>query len=218
MKNISIAIQAVLSVAILVLYVLFFSQKSGSTTGNSALKSPEKTVVKAEKKKEKSSIPSSSPRFAYLNSDTLLAKYEFYQKIQKQIENRRSSFESSMRNSQSAFQNEVMSFQRSLQEGKINEQTARQTEQNLMKKEQSLAQEGQNLENKLFEETKKLNKELHDRVTDFLRRFAEENDYQIIFSYSANALSAGVMHADPSLEVTNEVVKGLNEEYKAEKK
>ena len=216
MKNISIGIQALMAIAIVVLYILYFTQNS--STKASTEKEAKVIAEEAPQEEDKSQDQADLPNFAYINSDTLLKKYEYYQKIQKQLENRRASLEATFKNRQTNLQNEVMNFQKSISEGTINEQTARQTQQDLMQKEQNLIKEGQQQESYLIKEEQNLSKELNEKIAKFLEQFAEKNGYEMIFSFSRNTMAVGIMHANPELNVTEQVIIELNEAYKAEQK
>lgn len=215
MKN--IAIQAILAIAIIVLYILHFSQDpSQKTTVENKVGQEDSVKVSEETPKENKK--STELNFAYVNVDTLLKKYEYYNVIQNQIESKRASFEATFRNRQKSLQQESMAFQQSVQAGTIDEQTARQTYESLQQKEQAFMQDGKKQEENLLKESEALSKKLNEKVSSFLKKFAEQNGYDMIFSFSLNSTSVGVMHGSPQLDVTNEVVKGLNEEYQAEKK
>lgn len=220
MKNTSIGIQAILAVAVIVLYILHFTQGSSPKTSLES-KPKEKTSeeINEEAPQEDNTTQKSTDnsRFAFVNSDTLVEKYEYYQTIQKQLESKRASFEATFRNREKSLQNEMMAFQQSVQTGAMNEQTAMLKQEELLKKRDNFVQDGKNQESYLIKEEQSMGKKINDKISDFLKRFAEENGYAMIFSYTKNSLAIGVMHGAPELNVTNEVIKKLNEEYKAEK-
>ena len=63
-------------------------------------------------------------------------------------------------------------------------------------------------------EEAKLNKELYDRITTFLKKYGKENGLQVVLKYDP---SSDVLYGVETLDITSIVVSGLNEEYKAEK-
>jgi outer membrane protein len=60
----------------------------------------------------------------------------------------------------------------------------------------------------------KLNQELYKRITDFLKTYSEQNGLQVVFKYD---ISSDVLFGNKALDITDAVVKGLNEVYQAEK-
>ena len=183
-------------------------------------KAKEDASVKTSEETSQEEIPSQksadNPRFAFVNSDTLVEKYEYYQTVQKQLENKRASFEATFRNREKTLQNEMMAFQQSVQSGAMTEQTAMLKQEELLKKRDNFMQDGKNQESYLIKEEQSMGKKLNDKISDFLKRYADENGYDMIFSFSKSSLAVGVMHGSPKLNVTKEVIKGLNEEHKAE--
>ena len=72
----------------------------------------------------------------------------------------------------------------------------------------------QSLSQQLMEEESKLNKELYDRVTVFLKKYASEKKLHFVLKYDP---SSDVLFAGDALDVSNDVIKGLNTEYTQEK-
>ncbi|NJO01702.1 MAG: OmpH family outer membrane protein [Bacteroidia bacterium] len=93
MKNSSTIIHIALGLAILVLYILHFSSRGGQPTGENS--SPSDTIRNASGKsrpirRSSTASPADSLRLriAYVNSDTLLARYSYYQQKKKELEAR----------------------------------------------------------------------------------------------------------------------------------
>jgi len=60
------------------------------------------------------------------------------------------------------------------------------------------------------------NEKLYEKVAAFLKGFAKEKGYKMVLTYSK--ANPTVLFADESLDVTKEVVAGLNEAYAKDKK
>ena len=57
------------------------------------------------------------------------------------------------------------------------------------------------------------NKELHDEMNDFLTEYADQHGLDYVFSYSSAA--PVLMYGKPALNVTQDVIKGMNERAKS---
>ena len=66
----------------------------------------------------------------------------------------------------------------------------------------------------MAEEEGKLNKELYDRITTFLKKYGTEQGYNIVLKLDP---SSDVLFAGEALNISDAVTKGLNDEYAAEK-
>jgi outer membrane protein len=81
----------------------------------------------------------------------------------------------------------------------------------LQKEQQSLQQYQQNagaeVQNAQSEELKKL----YDKIVEFTKAYAKEKGYKLVLTYQNG--STALLYGDPSLDVTADFMKKLNEAY-----
>ncbi|HMP99457.1 MAG TPA: OmpH family outer membrane protein [Cyclobacteriaceae bacterium] len=197
MKNLSLILNLVLLAAVSVLFYLHFGARSVVTD-----------------KKEVAEIAASTVQYqmAFINSDSVLRNYDYFNTIRKQLEDKTRKYDQEFRNRAQGLQNEMTNYQRNAQNLTIGQ--ARAVEEDLMKKEQNLRLYQESLTQDLMAEEAKMNQELYKRITDFLKEFGQERGLQIVFKYDT---SSDVLYAGEGLDITNEVIAGLNETYKREK-
>nr|WKN36479.1 OmpH family outer membrane protein [Tunicatimonas sp. TK19036] len=193
MKALSIILNVVLLIAVIYLYVLHFSQ------GDAAVSTNEAGEVIASGK---------IPRIAYVNSDTLLANYKFFQTKRGELEKKAEDLQKEYENRARGLQNEISNFQENA--GTMTMNQARAVEEDLRKKQQNLMQYQQNLSNQLMEEESKVNNELYEKVSDYLEDYGKNQDFKLVLTYTKNS---GVLYADDSLDITTQIIKGLNDAY-----
>jgi outer membrane protein len=111
-----------------------------------------------------------------------------------------------------SLQNEITAYQRNVSNLTIGQ--ARALEEDLTKKQQNLQMYQQSLSQELMNEESKLNKELYDRITTYLKKYGQENGLQVVLKFDP---TSDVLYGVEALDITNIVVKGLNDEYKTEK-
>jgi outer membrane protein len=83
-------------------------------------------------------------------------------------------------------------------------------EENLMKKQQNLRVYQEDLSRKLRQKEAELNNELYKTISDYLKEYGDENNLQLVLTYSRGS---DVLYANEGLEITNEVIEGLNKAY-----
>ena len=66
----------------------------------------------------------------------------------------------------------------------------------------------------MVDEQNKVNDELYDHVTSYLEDYAKTNGYKIILNLKRGS---GMLYGVNTLNITDEVLKGLNEKYYSEK-
>lgn len=194
MKNLSLILNVVLFVAVAVLYFLHFSIQSNSE------ESSESTMV--------NSLPAN---IAYINSDTLLKNYEFSKVASDQLENRKDELQAEYENRARGLQTEIANFQRNAQNMTIAQ--ARAVEEDLTKKQQNLMRYQETLSQTLLQEESKISNELYNKVANYLRDYGLANNYQIVLTYQKGS---GVLYANDSLNITREIISGLNQAYQLE--
>ncbi len=113
-----------------------------------------------------------------------------------------------------AFQKEVATYQKSASSLNLVQRTA--TEKRLAKKQQDLQALTQNTGKQLQDEEADQNSKLYDRIAMFLKTYTKLKGYKIVLTYSK--ANPSMLYGDESLDVTKDVVTGLNEEYKKEAK
>lgn len=193
MKNLSLVLNIVLLVAVIVLYVLYFSNNKSSAVS----RSNDTTAVNL--------------KIAFINSDSVLEHYEYLKANRVQLEAKTKKLDQEYRNRAIGLQNEITAYQRNVSAMTLGQ--AKATEEDLGKKQQNLQMYQQQLSQQLMEEEAKLNKELYDRVTSYLKKYGEEKGLQVVFKYDP---SSDVLYGGKALDITEDVIAGLNEDYKVE--
>lgn len=153
-------------------------------------------------------------QIVYVNSDSLLNNYEYFKEIRTQFEDKAKKAQADLQSKGNSFQKEVADYQKNA--GTMSAEQRANTEERLARKQDELGRLNQNASASLAQQEAEENEKLYNKVSAFLKKHAEENGYKLVLTYSKS--NPTVLYADESLEVTNEVVKGLNAEYAKEKK
>lgn len=196
MNKTSIIIDSILGVAIVVLFVLFFTKpcchKAAPIAADGA-------VVSAE-------LP-----IAYINLDSLLENYKFAIEANEQLMSKQEDARLKLNTRARNLQNKAAEFQRKLDNNAFLSRERAEAEANKIQQEQ---QELQNLEAKLTQEimlqNQDLNMQLADSLTGFLKEFNADGRFQMILS---NTGKDNVLMAADALDITEEVIAGMNARY-----
>ncbi|WP_317175522.1 OmpH family outer membrane protein [Pontibacter beigongshangensis] len=154
-----------------------------------------------------------SEKIVYINTDTLLTNYQYFKDVSSRLKNKAQKTEQNLRSQAEAFQKEVAKYQQT-GAGMTAEQQA-STEQKLAQKQQQIQERSQKAGNDIATEESEEMKKLYDRVEDYLKIFCEQNGYKMVLSYARG--NSAILYGVTDLDVTPEVLKGLNEEYEQEK-
>jgi outer membrane protein len=150
----------------------------------------------------------------YINSDSLLAKYDYAKDMQSRLTAKGKSAQNSVGSKENALRREIADYQKVA--ATLPADKRQETEQRLAREQQEFQQyqqsEGADLQKYQAEETEKL----FVKLADFAKSYAKEKGYKLVLTYSKTA--PGVLYVDPSLDITNEAVKVLNDAYAKDKK
>ncbi len=154
-----------------------------------------------------------TPDIVYVNSDSLLANYEYFKDVRTRLQGKGEKAEKDLRAQAESFQKEVERYQQSAQ-GMSAQQRA-STEQRLQQKQQQLQSLQQNKGNELAGEESEEMKKIYDRVEEYLKKLSDEKGYKMVLSYSRG--NSAILYSDSTRDITSEVLAELNDAYTAEK-
>ena len=196
MKYLTIILNLILLIAVIVLFVLHFS------TGNSETGDPGMQVS--------DTLMPEKVTIVYINEDSLLKNYEYFKELASGLENKRKNLESDYTSKAQGLQTEIQNFQRNA--GNMTISQARAVEEDLVKKQQNLLRYQETLAQDMMNEESEVNRKLYDRVSEYLNEFAQENGYTVVLNYKPGSV---LLYGHQGMDVTEEVVQGLNGAYKA---
>ena len=148
----------------------------------------------------------------FVNSDTLLNNYEYYKAIKVKLQTLSQKAQAEIAAKGQAFQKEVAAYQKGANSLNLAQRTA--TEKRLQKKQQDLQELSQGTAKQLQDEEADQNAKLYDRIAAFLKNYSKAKGYKMVLTYSKS--NPSMLYGDDSLDVTKEVLAGLNDEYKKE--
>ena len=209
MKNLSFVINGILAIAVAILFYQVHTLKttvnpSNDTSGSNTSVTP--TIVS-------SSTNLSNSKIAYVNTDSINEHYAYIADFTKVLRAKKSSLEAQMESMTIKFQNEYQAFQQSAQAGIAPQGELMKTEESLKRQQQDIANKEMQMQN-LGVELEEKNMELNKNVKEYLLRY-NNGKFDYILSYSD--LMPTILLTNPKLDITPDVLKGLNEEYKLKK-
>ena len=150
----------------------------------------------------------SGGKLAYVNSDSLLAHYNYYEEVAAALQEKRSSMESDYNRRAQALQGQVDDYQRTYLNMTVPQ--ARAVEEDLMNKRQELAVFQESVRQELMREEAEITTILYENVSKYLKQYGDENGLEIVFTFTPGS---GLLYANEALDITDIVIESLNEEY-----
>lgn len=202
-KNYSLIFNAILLIAVIVLFVLHF--KGAKSTKN-----------KNELQSKNDSTQIHKMPIAYINMDSLLINYTFAKEANESLISKQENSRATLNSKARKLQTEMDEFNRKWENGAfLSRQRAEDAQGDILKKQQELQVLEGNLSKQLIEQQQKMGEQLRDTIEVFLKVFNANGRYQMILS---NTTNDNVLQADDAYDITEEVIEKLNERYTKGKK
>lgn len=186
MKNISFAINVILLVAVGILYYKVYADDGSKplpTTGTSMR----------------------GDAIVFVNSDTLLKKYGFYNELLSGLESKEDSIDRMLKSRSKALETEFAAYQ-SKAAGMSPDQRAA-IEEGMMAKQQELMMLKESLVDDLQARESAMSDSVHARLVRALKEINKSNHYFYVLGYQRGN---GILFANDSLDITNRVLDVLN--------
>ncbi|HTA63166.1 MAG TPA: OmpH family outer membrane protein [Bacteroidia bacterium] len=213
MKQTSLIINIVLIAAVAVLFYMNISLKKNVEALGGATANPS-DVLQTPATLAANNVNLKDAKIAYLNIDSLDYKYQYIVDNSKEYANKQMALESQLNSMAAKFQADYQDFQQAAQAGVRGEAELSKQKAQLEQQQYDAAAKQKQLEN-LGEEVAKKRGDMLKRVSNFIARY-NNGKYDYILAYTTANISS-VLYAKPGLDITKEIVDGLNTEYKTEK-
>ena len=194
-------INIILLIGLVLLYIFHFTgigAKGGKSLANADAKAPV-------------AVSENGLKIAYVNTDSLMAKYQYALDLDKQLKDFRTAKENSYKQQMTQFQKDYEAYVKGGGENMtLSQQQAKEKE--LTERMQRL----QNLEGELTqqvaEKTLQESEKMTNAVYNFIREYnAQNQQFDLILAKSFS--SSPILYVNEGMDITDEIIKGLNEEY-----
>jgi outer membrane protein len=211
-KNFSLILNVILLIAVGVLYYLHFTSCSNTcaataTTADSTI--TEKPVVMTPKEIKTSKI-------VYINIDVISKNYELLKDLTAVIRAEQQSIENQYKTKGRKLQEDAMALDQKASAGLLSENEVNAQSEKLRTRKSELDQLQGQL-SLLEDRVEKQNEDANQKFRDYIKEYNKTSNYTYVLGYSDGPMSP-LLLANDSLDITNEIIEGLNAQYRAEKK
>jgi len=203
-------IDAVLVVAVAVLFYLHFSSKPAAPAAKPVVvkTATDTTATEEIAAVEPAVAVADTEKVAYVESGKLLDGYKGMQDARRAFEAKAKGWEQQNNNLIRGFQAAVQQYQKQA-ESLTPEQRAA-TEQKLQAQQQQAGQAQEKLQRQAQEEEAKMTQQVLERINKQVEKYGKTNGYKLIL---IAAPSGTIAYGRKDIDITTRVLKHLNEEY-----
>ena len=196
MKNASLVISVISLIAAITFGVLFLTNDN------------KKADAPAEG--EATGVVASKGDIVYIDLDRILMEYDMANDLRAVVETKAQNIQAEITRRGKKLESEVKSFQEKMNKGLMTRSVAEVQQQKLVKQEQEFNEYAALKQQEMQEEQVVMMNQLGDAIKTFIDKYNAEKQFAMILT---NSGGAPVITADVALDVTDDVLAGLNDEY-----
>ena len=146
----------------------------------------------------------------YVDLDRILMEYDMANDLRSVVETKVQNIQAEVTRRGKKLENDVIEFQNKIDKGLLTRTNAELQSQKLQQQELEFNNYAAQKQQEINEENVVMMNQLGDAIQTFLTKYNEEKQYAMILT---NSGGAPVITADAALDITDDVLAGLNEEY-----
>ena len=196
MKNVSWVVNGVLTIAVIVLFVLHFSD-GDQERDNEGSTAEHETVVN----------PKAELKVAYVFIDSLLANYQLAQELTDQLLKSKDGLEKELAGKGKKLEKKIADYQYKVQKGLISSWDAKAQETKLTEEQQVYLNLQKDMQNRLMTDEQNMNQKVYTTIIDFVNQYNEAKGYNIILSQTTGGV---LLYAEDYMNITKDILDGLN--------
>ena len=197
MKNVSLILSIVaILVAAATGIILLTSDKDSATASTSESTSETAAAAKGD--------------IVYIQLDRILQEYDMANDLRSVVETKVQNIQAEVDRRGKKLETDVNDFQEKLNKGLMTRSVAEVQSEKLRQQEADLNNYANQKQNEIMEEQTVMMNQLADAIKTFLDKYNEDKKYAMILT---NQGGAPVITADTTLDITDDVLMKLNEEY-----
>ncbi len=200
-QRLSLVLNFVLLAAVVVLFIKVFGSSASSSASGTAANAADSTAVKPH-------LPGAGLKIAYVDTDSLNRNYRFLIDKRAEMEQEEKNIGNTLRNKMNKAQQRQQELEKNYQFMPLSDQQKAQEE--VAKLAQEYAQLEQQLLGNLQNREAEINAQLYQNLYGVINAYAEEGNYDFIFSYVAGMQ---LLYGRQDYNITGEILSRLNEEY-----
>ena len=146
----------------------------------------------------------------YVDLDRILMEYDMANDLRSVVETKVQNIQAEVNRRGQKLEKEVTAFQEKIEKGLLTRSVAEAQSQKLQQQEIDFNNYAGQKQQEIQEEQVVMMNQLGDAIKTFIEKYNAEKQYAMILTNSAGA---PVITADAALDITDDVLAGLNEEY-----
>ena len=147
----------------------------------------------------------------YVQLDSLIANYDMFNDKMAAFQTKVQGIQDDLAKRGRKLESDAKAFESQVQKGLLTRSAAEEQQNKLLQRQQNLQNEAAKKDAEIQEEQAVLNNQVYYAVKEFIEKYNAEHQYSLILTTSG--VTNTVLNVNPGLDITADVLAGLNEEY-----
>lgn len=158
-------------------------------------------------------VSKGSFKIAYFEMDSLAANFDMVKELKSEMLKREESINSEMERMSKNLQQKFNYYQQQATSGSLNQEQSEEASRIMKNMDDEMKNRKQSLDSEYSDFVMRRQNEIKTKIETFLKEYNKTKEYSYIVSYEQGLF----YFKDTAYNITSDVVKGLNEFYKAKK-
>ena len=171
-----------------------------------------KQSTDATVQQEQSPITVSGLKIAFVDVDSLLANYTFYQDLAEEMMRKQENYSLALAEEKNKIEQDIKDFNNKVEHQVFSSAERQNAEYNRIgKRQQALEERAAKYSQELNDESNANSIKIGETVDNYIKEYNKTHGYNLIISRSS------LLYADDALNITAEILEGLNADYQSGK-
>jgi len=149
----------------------------------------------------------------FFNMDRVMAEYDMANDLRAVVETKVNSIQAEITRRENKLTRDLNDFQNKIEKGLLTNSVAQAQQQKLQQQQQSYQKYVVEKQQEMAEEQQVMLNNIMNAINEFIVKYNEEKQFSLILATGGDLLTTPVVIGNASLDVTEEILKGLNDEY-----
>lgn len=199
MKNVLLGVNVVLVAAVAYLFYLHFSTPLPDLSNE---------------KKQDAAIAAGTIKIAYFDLDSLQKNYEYFNEVKNELKGHSDNMEAQLAKMRNEYNAKVNDFNK--RGNTLSQTESSQLQEQIMQMQQNFGQQQEAMNQQLQNETLDKMLKVKSKIQEYLKTYSSQKGFTYVFATSSD--DNIIYYKDSVRDITNDLVKLLNDKYRETKK
>ena len=149
----------------------------------------------------------------FFNIDKIMENYDMANDLRSVVETKVSGIQAEIDRRGNKLQKDVNDFQNKIEKGLLTRSVAEVQQQKLQQQQNDYQQYAMRKQQEMAEEQQVMLNQIMNAIYEYVQEYNAEKQYALVLTTSGEILPAPVVTGNPALDITDEILTGLNAAY-----